>query len=146
MNKTLQLYQKFGKFDETAQVLDNEEDIVVAIKWEQLKGSRVEAVINDKYVLPVRNNKFTINRSILKVGAVTIAINVYVNDILVKTFSCEELYVRETERTFEVIPELEALRNEVKSYNDKVNTLQLEVERLTELVSALYGFDVKGDK
>lgn len=146
MEKTLKLYQQVGKFEEKSQVLLNYEDIHINLKWSYINNSRVEAVVNGETIIPVVNNKFTIERAILKVGSLDIVVNVYLNDFLVKSFVCEKLFIGEQDKEFCVIPEIEAMKKELLSYKSEVDDLSKQVTRLTELVSALYGFEVKEDK
>lgn len=149
MKKTLRLYQKFGKYEEIAQLLLPNSDLSVTIKWNEIKGSRVEAVISNGEavkVVPVQNNEFIIHKDLLKIGAIRVLINVYVGNVIVQKYVCENLFVVENNGEFQMIPEMEILKAEIKGYREEQNILIDKVEYLTKLVNGLYGFTIKGGK
>lgn len=149
MKKTIRLYQHFGKYEEIAQTLLLDEDLDVTIKWSAIKNSRVEAVINNGEILrvvPVVNNKFTIKKEWLKVGNIQVIINVYINNIVIQKYVCENLVICENYGKFETIPEIEVLKAEIKNYRNEQQILTDKVEYLTKLVEGLYGFKVGGNK
>lgn len=149
MKKTLRLYQKFGKFEEIAQLLLSNKDISVTIKWNEIKGSRVEAVISNGdtvRVVPVVNNEFTIDKDLLKVGAIRVIINVFVGNVVVQKYVCENLFIVEDNSKFETIPEMEVLKAEIKGYREEQEKLTEKVNYLTKLVEGLYGFTIEGGK
>lgn len=147
MKKTLHLYQHFGKFDEITQVLLHDEDIDVIIKWNEVKNSKVEAVISNGNIVkcvPVINNKFSIKKEWLRIGAIQIIINVAMNGIVIQKYVCEPLHIIQNNNEIQVIPEVEQLKKEVAKYRTEQLELKKEVEKLTNLVEGLYGFTIKG--
>jgi hypothetical protein len=66
---------------------------------------------------------------------------------MVRSYQCEDLIITDTKEEFAGIPEMQVLRNETKAVSDKMDKVLDKFEVIENLVSRLYGINVKvGEK
>ena len=131
-------FKKYNIFDDG--------DLEIKIEGNTILNSKIEIIadngLNQKRIT-CKDNKFTIRKDFVKLGVLKFKINIYVNNLLVKSVNCEDLIVVDTKEGIEAIPEMVQLKNEFGGLKEEVATYKKEVETLTKLVKKLYGINLK---
>lgn len=143
--KKVILQNNIGVFNFKKYNIYEDGDLIIEIV-DTVKNSNYEIIVDNGHTqkrFVCENNVFKINKAFIKIGVLKIKINVLVKNVIIKTCVCEDLIVSADKEGIEVIPEMQDLHlkydcilNILKEYSDKV-------EKLTELVSKLYGINIK---
>lgn len=111
-----------------------------------LKAKNGVNLINLKFI----DRFIEIPRKTLNYGEFVAKIVVIVDEVVVKEFDIEKLYIKEIDGEFKLIPELEQVKSEflqIKNENDRLVRKIAELEKLCEdtkeLVLQLYGLTQK---
>ena len=89
----------------------------------------------DKKTGTIKGKQFTLPATFVKVGKISLKVEVIVLNEVEKIILVEDLIVREHDFTIEVIPEVKALRELVEQLNEKCDIL-------TKLVGGLYDINL----
>jgi hypothetical protein len=111
-----------------------------------VKNAKYEAILDNGYTqkrIVCENNILKINKSFIKIGVLKIKINVMVQNVIVKSCICEDLIITADKEGIEVVPEIKRLYAKYYDMLNLLNQYSEKVERLTELVSKLYGINVE---
>jgi hypothetical protein len=111
-----------------------------------VKNAKYEAILDNGYTqkrIVCENNILKINKSFIKIGVLKIKINVMVQNVIVKSCICEDLIITADKEGIEVAPEIKRLYAKYYDMLNLLNQYSEKVERLTELVSKLYGINVE---
>ena len=126
-------FKKYNIFDEG--------DLEIKIIGNNIRNSKVEVVADNGLIqkrIMCKDNKFIIHKEFIKLGVLKFKINIYVNNVLVKSANCENLIVENTKEGIEAVPEMAKLSNKFGELKDEVASLKKDVEILTKLVKKLY--------
>lgn len=121
-------------------------DLEIEIIGNTINNSKIEIIADNgsnQKRITCKDNKFTIHKNFVKLGILKFKINIYVNNLLVKSINCEDLIVEDNKEGIEAIPEMAKLNNNFNELKAEVSALRKEVEVLTRLVKKLYGINVK---
>lgn len=150
MKKIIKLYQHIGKYQETKEYIKIDEDLELLFDYNSPKNANIFIYINNgqntiKKLL--KDKTIIIDKNFIKLGRLKIKLDVFINDKLIQTFTCEDLLIVEDKNIVYTIPEIEQYKNEVKQYIEKTDNLQKEYNKLAKLVSGLCNINLKvGEK
>lgn len=150
MNKKISLHSHIGVLNFSKYNIFEDGDLELTIDGNNITNSRMEVVVDNgisqkRYAC--KSNVVIIDKSFIKVGVLKIKINILLNGIVVRSYQCEDLIITDTKDEFVAIPEMQKLRDENKALSEKLDKVLNEFSVLQNLVSRLYGINVKvGDK
>lgn len=146
MKKQIKLYSQYGKYIQAKEFLNIKENLEIELLYNFESGVEVYYIANNGTSTKkglVQNNKFEIPTSFLKVGSLSIKIEVVSGEEVKHTFTCENLLIKENDNKIYTIPEVDTLKQEIAKYTEVVNKLNEKCDILTKLVGGLYETDIK---
>jgi hypothetical protein len=150
MNKKISLHSHIGILNFSKYNIFEDGDLELVIDGNNITNSKIEVVVDNgtsqkRYAC--KTNVVVIDKSFIKVGILKIKVNILVNGMLARSYQCEDLIITDTKDEFVAIPEMQKLRDETKAVSNKMDEVLDKFSILEDLVSRLYGINVKvGDK
>lgn len=144
--KEINLFNHIGIFNFGGYNLFEDGDLEIAIFGNNVKNSTIEILADnglEQRRFACKDNIMVIPKDFVRVGVLKIKINVLLNGRVVKVYTCEDLIVIKDEEEFKAIPEMVVLRNENREIKAKLDEVLKSVDKLTTLVSQLYGINVE---
>lgn len=144
--KHIALLGRTGKYTDGKEYLKVSEDLEFEID-KTFKNSEVYYIANNGVSTrkgKVNDNKFSIPVSFLRLGSLSIKIEVVSNENA-EEYIVEDLLIMEIGDRIETIPEVDKLKAQVETYSKLVDKLQRKNEILTKLVGGLYDTEIKVD-
>lgn len=141
-----------GKYKNGKEVLNICEDLDFDIDYKFNKNSEVYFIADNGVAIKkgaVKNNKFTIPCSFLRLGDLGLKFEIVSNDGI-EEFTVEKLIIMKENDVIKIIPEIEEMKETIKNYSNLVNSLEdlvgsleRKCEILTKLVGGLYDTEIK---
>ena len=144
--KHVELLGRSGKYTNGKEYLKVTEDLEFDID-KTFNNSEVYYIANNGVATrkgKIVNNKFSLPVSFLRLGNLSIKIEVVSNENA-EEYIVEDLLIMEIGDKIETIPEVDKLKEQVKEYSKLVDKLQRQNEILTKLVGGLYDTEIKVD-
>ena len=145
MVKEINLYFNFGKYNDGNVYELIDEDLTIKINHKEIIGGQLFFIISNGKESKkgiINNNLFVIEKEFLKIGKLSIKINLTINGNIIRKYNCEDLIIKEIDGKIKCIPEIENMRIEIKDMKKRIIETNKNVETLTKLVSALYNKDI----
>lgn len=146
MVKKIKLYSHIGKYQENKEYIKVDEDLEIDFEFDVEPNCRVIAIINngkDTIKKNIENKKIFINSDFIRFGELNIKVQVINDETIIQEFNCEKLVVKEDKNIVYSVPEIEILKAQIDGLKILTEILQEKVVTLTNLVSGLYGIDIK---
>ena len=127
-----------GKYDGNNEQIRVEEDLTIHLDYECPSDYVLMFTADngkDKKTGTIKDKQFTLPATFVKVGKISLKVEVIVLNEVEKTILVEDLIVREHDFIIEVIPEVKALNELVEKLNEKCDIL-------TKLVGGLYDINL----
>ena len=138
-----------GRYVENREHLNVSEDLEFEIDYKFKPNAEVYYIANNGNATRkelIKDNKFTIPVSFLRLGKLSIKIEEVSND-KVNEYVVEDLLILQNNDKIETIPEVDKLKEEIAVYSKLVEKLERQNEILTKLVGGLYDTEIKvGDQ
>lgn len=145
MVKEINLYQNFGKYVDGNIYPLTDENLTIKVNHSKIDGEQMFFIMkNDKESKKgiILNDEFIINRDFLRIGKLSIKIEIVILGNVVKTYKVEDLIIKEINGEIKSIPEIDNMRIEINDMRERIIETNKNVETLTKLVSALYNKDI----
>lgn len=145
MVKEINLYQNFGKYVDGNIYPLTDENLIIKVNHSKIDGEQMFFIMkNDKESKKgiILNDEFIINRDFLRIGKLSIKIEIVILGNVVKTYKVEDLIIKEINGEIKSIPEIDNMRIEINDMRERLIETNKNVETLTKLVSALYNKDI----
>ena len=139
MENNLTLYNKTGIFKEKKIILTSNEDIVIKLDYEANSDVDYIAKYNNVSV-HIKNKQFIIKN--IKPCVLHITIYATHNGEIIRNWICESLIISKVNDGYEVIPELEELKNQLKDIKDMINKLNDNVKFMEEALKQINDLEV----
>lgn len=146
MKKQIKLYSQYGKYIQEKEFLNIKESLEIELLYNFNSEEEVYYIANNGTSTIkglVKDNKFEIPTSFLKVGSLAIKIEVISGEQVKHTFTCENLLIKENNNKIYTIPEVDSLKQEINQYSEVVKKLNEKCDILTRLVGGLYETNIK---
>jgi len=136
MQKQIKLFYNIGTYIDCSKIISVGEHIEFTLDYERPPGSKLlfcasNGSITKKGV--IENNKFTLEADFVKLGKLSLKIEVEFLGNIVKSFKVEDLIVQELNEQIEVIPQIVDMENKIKDLTDKVDILTKRLDFFVEL-------------
>ena len=142
--KQIKLTQNhLGKYTNGKEILNVCEDLEFEVDYKFKNNAEVYFIANNGTAQrkgAVKDNKFTIPCSFMRLGDLELKFEVISNDGI-EEFSVEKLIVMEENKEIKTIPEIEQMKEEINNYSKLVEKLEREFEKLerkNEILTKLY--------
>ncbi len=136
MEKQIKLYYNYGKYIDDSKIISIGEDIEFTLDYERPPGSKLFFCASNGDVIRkgnIENNKFILDAEFIKLGKISLKIEVEFLGNIVKSFSVEDLIVQELDEQIRVIPQLVEMENKIKDLIEMVETLKNRVDFFVKL-------------
>lgn len=130
-----------GRYEGNAEQIRIEEDLTIEFDYKCPDDYVLIYTADngkDKKTGTIKDKQITLPAAFVKVGKISIKVEVIVLNEVEKTILVEDLIITEHDNKIELIPQVKVLTDLVEKLNDKVDIL-------TKLVGGLYDLDL-GDK
>lgn len=134
-----------GRYTNGKEILNVCEDLEFEVDYKFKNNAEVYFIADNgtaKRKGAVKDNKFTIPCSFMRLGELEIKFEVISNDG-VEEFTVEKLIVMKENEEIRTIPEIEQMKEIINNYSNIVEALERKNEILTKLVGGLYDTDIK---
>ena len=138
MERKIVIKNNVGKYDGSNEQIRVEEDLIIHVEYQRPSDYVLMYTADngkDKKTGTIKDNTITLPATFVKVGKISLKVEVIVFNEVAKTIPVEDLIIREHNSIIEVIPEVKALKELVEQLNDKCDVL-------TKLVGGLYDLDL----
>ena len=138
--KRIKLYTTTGQWLDSKEYLNCRENLDISLEYDFDENVEVYFIADNgvsQFKGLVKDNKFSIPTAKIKKGVLKLKIVVVSAETLTQEFVVEDLQVNELDYNIYTLPEVVALKEQVETLSNKVNTL-------TKLVATLYNVDIKG--
>lgn len=138
MERRIIIKNDVGKYDGNNEQIRVEEDLVLHVDYDCPSDIVLMFTADngkDKKTGTIKDKTITLPATFVKVGKISLKVEVIVLNEVEKTILVEDLIIREHNSIIEVIPEVKALKELVEQLNEKCDVL-------TKLVGGLYDLDL----
>lgn len=136
MEKEIKLFYNYGNYIDGSKIISVGEDIEFNLDYERPPGSKLYFCASNGSIIrkgSIENNKFSLDADFIKLGRVSLKIEVEFLGNIVKSFTIEDLIVQELDEQIEVIPQLVEMENKIKDLNEKVEDLNQKLDFFVKL-------------
>ncbi len=136
MEKQIKLFYNIGKYTEGSKIISTGENIEFILDYERPPGSKLFFCASNGSVTRkgnIENNRFTLDADFIKLGKLSIKIDVEILGNIVKTFTVEDLLVQELDEQIETIPRIVEMENKLEDLNKKVDDLNKRLDFFVNL-------------
>lgn len=133
-----------GKYDIKEFTITKSENI--EIEFDGLSSANafyICQIRDSKLTKQIKNNVVTIEEKYIKAGILKSFIEIREDDVCIKKIKVDNLIISSIDNTYEIIPEIEELKNIIKSYSSKIDNLNSNIETLVKLVGISIDLDSK---
>ncbi len=136
MEKQIKLFYNIGKFNEGSKIISIGENIEFTLDYERPPGSKLFFCASNGSAIrkgDIENNRFALDADFIKLGKLSIKIEVEFLGNIVKTFTVEDLIVQELDEKIEIIPQIVDMENKIDDLNKKVDDLNKRLDFFVNL-------------
>jgi len=136
MDKQIKLFYNYGKFIDGSKIISVGENIDFTLDYEKPPGSTLYYCVSNGSLTrkgKIENNKFSIDADFIKLGRLSLKIEIKFNGNIIKTFNVEDLIIQELNEQIKAIPQLEEMENKIKDLTEKVETLTKRLDFFVNL-------------
>lgn len=136
MEKQIKLFYNYGKYIDGSKIISTEENIDFTLDYERPPGSKLYFCASNGSIIRkgnIENNKFTLDADFIKLGRLSLKIELEFLGNIVKSFIVEDLIVQELDEHIEIIPQLVEMENKIKELTEMVEVLKDRLDFFVKL-------------